>query len=397
MIPGNGYRLANDVLLEISLHLVQPYVYTTLAGSVTAGSNTVTVGSLGVPTNACYLGAQLLVVDAVNGNEVITLTGFNTAGPTITATFALPHPSGTVVSGATWPLQQATDPIFTQAEMLMYLSRAQNEILSRLPVVYSRSSGSVAMNSLLQSSPSNMIEMERVSLSSISFTGATLVRDGNGTVMCAFGYQTTLVAGDMITVYQSSDSSFLGCFLILTSTGTGGGGFGTGGFGTGGFGGGGSGFTVTWSQDGAAASSNTASLAIFNRLYEQTQQEVVMQERTFRNDYFPAPTGWYEDRVGNYKWGVNVKPQGTFPINLIYSIRDNDVLTLADGFVAPDIIVPYIKYKAMEYIYSKDGLWASPSLASYCKMRVDRGILIVRRFFEGEQMGIGEPQQMATR
>ena len=75
-------------------------------------------------------------------------------------------------------------------------------------------------------------------------------------------------------------------------------------------------------------------------------------------------------------------------MQLLYSIRDTDTLTLADGFVVVDAMIPYVKYKALEYFYSKDGVWASPKMAAYCKSRFDRGIKIVQRFFEGEQMGL---------
>jgi len=275
--------------------------------------------------------------------------------------------------------------------MLSYLSRAQNEVLSKLPLIYVRSQATALMNTIFQTSPSNMIEMERVSLSQMSLTGASLSRDGLGNVTAGFTYNPGLVVGQTFTVYQSTDASFLGCFFVTSISSTpGGGGFGEGGFGEGGFGGGGSSplWQVTWLQDGASGSS-TGSLAYYQRLYEQTQEEVTMQERGWRNDFSLPPTGWFEDRVGNYKWGLNAKPNGTFPMNLLYSIRDVDSLTLADGFVLPDCFVYICKYATLSYIFSKDGLWASPQLAKYCKSRVDRGILIVRRFFEGEQMGVG--------
>ena len=368
MIPGNGFRLANDVLLEISLHLAQPILYTTTLTPVTAFTpQTFTVASLGIPTNACYVGAQLLVVDSVNGNEVIALTAVNTSTSQLMAGFAYPHPAGTVICGATWPLQQATDPVFTQVEGLSYLSRAQNEFLSQCPVVYTQSSQQATIGVIFQSSPSEMIEMERVSFSTQSLSGASLSRDGAGNVTATFTYPHGLVQNQTFTVYQSTDTSFLGAFQVASVT---------------------SPEVVVWLQDGAAATSSSASLGIFNRLYEITQEEQTMQERTWRNDFFIPPTGWFEDRAGNYQWGLNAAPQGNFPMNLWWSTRDTDTLSLLDGFVVPDCMVPYVKYKAMEYFYSKDGVLNSPKMASYSKMRFDRGVMITNRFFQGEQMGL---------
>lgn len=362
MIPGNGYRLANDVLIECSLHLVQPIVYATLSNPVTVGPNVFALSSFGIPTYAVYVGAQLLVTDATNGNEVITLTAVSSS--TVSASFVYAHAAGVVVSGATWPLQQATDPIYTQAEFLSYLSRAQNEILSQLPVVYSQSPATAVFGQIFQSSPANMVEMERVSLSTQSLTMVALTRNGTGTVTAVFPYNHGMTQGQTFTVYASSpDTSFLGAFSVASVVSL---------------------TTITYIQYGSASSA-TASFALFNRLYEITQEEQTMQERTWRNDTFIPPTSWFEDRAGNYKWGLNAKPQSNFPINLTYSIRDNDTLTLADGFVLPDCLVYLAKWKALEYACSKDGIWASPQRAGYCKMRVDRGIAIVQRFFEGEQ------------
>ena len=109
------------MLFEISLHTCQPAVYQALTSPVTAGSGvTATVGS----TYAMYPGALLVVeipgaalIEVVAVIAVVNATQF-------TANFVNSHASGVAVWGATFPTQQATDPIFTQAEMLGYLSRA---------------------------------------------------------------------------------------------------------------------------------------------------------------------------------------------------------------------------------------------------------------------------------
>jgi hypothetical protein len=147
---------------------------------------------------------------------------------------------------------------------------------------------------------------------------------------------------------------------------------------------------VTWLQDGSAGTSASASLGMFNRLYEQTQEENTMFDRTWRNDNSYPPSGWFEDRSGNYGWGLNSLPQGTFPMNLTYSMRGPDTLGLLDSFVVPDVCLYIVKYKTLEFALSTEGVFYSPQRAEYCKQRFDRGVMIVRRFFEGNEMGLSK-------
>ncbi len=375
-----GLRLVADVLQEISFHLVEPVVYTQIVSVSTSGGfgeggfgeggfgggagTLIEVGS----TNAMYVGALIVVGWQASDAEVVTVIAVVDATH-FTASLVNLHSAGETVLGPTFPLQQATDPVFTQAEMLGYLARAQNEFLSQCPVVYAQSSSATVYGQYMQTAPANMIEMERVSLSQMALTLAVLARDGAGTVTATFPYPHGLSAKQAFTVYQSADLSFLGAFSVATVT---------------------SPTVVTWLQDGTAASSSSASLGLFNRLYEQTQEENTMFERTWRNDFSYPPSGWFEDRSGNYGWGLNSPPQGNFPMNLIYSTRGPDALGLLDGFVVPDVCLPYVKYVCLSYALSKDGVFASPQRAAYCKQRFDRGVMIVRRFFEGSEMGLSK-------
>lgn len=361
-----GYRLACDVLMECSYHLVEPVLYTTLTAPVTAGSSvTVSIASMGTPVNALYPGALVVLGWQQTDVEVVTVLTVGTNS--FTADVVNSHASGETVISPSFPLQATTDPIFTQAEMLGYLARAQNEFLSQCPVVYATSSATATLGQYLQTAPSTMIEMERVSLSQVALAGASLSRDGSGTVTATFGYPHGLTQKQTFTVYQSTDTSFLGAFAVATVV---------------------SPTVVTWLQDGTAATSASASLGVFKRLYEQTQEENTMFDRTWRTDYTPVPTGWFEDRSGNYGWGLNSLPGGTFPMNLLYSTRGPDTLNLLSAFIIPDTLLYIAKYKCMEMAWSKDGVFASPARAAYCKQRFDRGVAIVNRFFSGSELGL---------
>jgi hypothetical protein len=375
-----GLRLVADVLQEISFHLVEPVVYTQIVSVLTSSGfgeggfgeggfgggagSLIEVGS----TNAMYPGALIVVGWQASDAEVATVTEVVDSTHFV-ATLTNLHASGETVLGPTFPLQQPTDPVFTQAEMLGYLARAQNEFLSQCPIVYAQASASTIFGQYLQSAPDNMIEMERVSLSQMALTSVSLSRDGTGTVTANFPYQHGLTQSQTFTVYQSVDTSFLGAFAVATIV---------------------SDTVVTWLQDGTSATSSSASLGLFNRLYEQTQEENTMFDRTWRNDFTPVPTGFFEDRSGNYGWGLNSVPGGNFPMNLTYSTRGPDTLGLLDSFVIPDTLLYLCKYKAMEFAFSKDGVMASPQRSAYCKQRFDRGVLIVRRFFEGNEMGLSK-------
>jgi len=361
-----GLRLAADVLMEVSYHVVEPVLLTTLTSNVTAGSGaTVSIASMGTPTNALYVGALVVLGWQASDVEIVTVISVGTNS--FTANVANNHTSGETVLSPTFPLQQATDPIFTQAEMLGYLARAQNEFLSQCPVVYAMATGQTTYGQYLQSAPTNMIEMERVSLSQMSLTGVSLSRNGTGTVTATFGYPHGLVQNQTFTIYQSVDTSFLGAFAVATVT---------------------SPTVVTWLQDGTAGTSASASLGLFKRLYEQTQEENTMFDRTWRNDFTPVPTGWFEDRSGNYGWGLNSAPGGNFPMNLIYSTRGPGVLNLLSSFVVPDICVYIMKNLVLSYAWGKDGVFSSPLRSQWCKQRFDRGVAIVSRFFEGNELAL---------
>src|ERR1039458_1552178 len=105
-IPGFGFRNVNSLLMEISLHVVEPILLTTLSAPVAApGLQTVLVGSVLDPQNselAIYAGAQV-VVDAGASAEIVTITAFAFSPASITAVFANTHANGASLMGAAFP------------------------------------------------------------------------------------------------------------------------------------------------------------------------------------------------------------------------------------------------------------------------------------------------------
>jgi hypothetical protein len=130
IFAGVGYLLANDVLTDCSYALIEPPVNTTVpGGGIAAGAQTVDVFDL-----AMYVGAQILVGVLGGDLEVVTITAV-VPGTSFSAVFVNAHVAGEPIVGATFPVQQSSDPFFTQAEMLAYLANAVNDFLSACPLV----------------------------------------------------------------------------------------------------------------------------------------------------------------------------------------------------------------------------------------------------------------------
>lgn len=128
---GVGFLIVNDILTDVAYALFQPSVKTTVpVGGIAIGVQTVNAFD-----PAMYVGAQV-VVGLTNGNaEVVTITAIN-PGVSFSATFTTVHGTGEPIRGATFPIRQTTDPLFTQAEMLQYISTAMNDFLVDCPIVY---------------------------------------------------------------------------------------------------------------------------------------------------------------------------------------------------------------------------------------------------------------------
>jgi hypothetical protein len=153
-------EIANTILTDVSLALLERAVSTTLTANVSAGSNTVNVGS----TASMYVGAKLIVGSGVT-REVITLTAVGVSS--ITATFAFGHSSGEVVYGTTFPSGQTDHPLFTQAELLAYLTEVQNEFLLAVRPLYTTENLSLLSGNRFVNKPATAIRIERIAINNM--------------------------------------------------------------------------------------------------------------------------------------------------------------------------------------------------------------------------------------
>ena len=118
-------------------------------------------------------------------------------------------------------------------------------------------------------------------------------------------------------------------------------------------------------------------------MYEVSQNQLSMANPQWMADTSQPPTKWYEDRTGVYQWGVAPLPLGGYNVNLVTSIRDSDVLALTDHFVIIDPMLYAVKYKTLQYLWSKNGEQANPTMAAWAGARFDRCVMIFDRYLRG--------------
>jgi len=355
-IPGNGSRTANSVLIEISCHLVCPFVTRNLGILVAPGVHTISG-----PTDAMYNGA-LLVCDTGSSAEVIAIS--NVTANSFTATFTKSHFSNAPLLTATFPLQAETDPVFTQSEMLGYLSRAQNEFLERVPCIMAIFEQAAVPGVIPQVLPSLAIELNRVAASNKALPIVSLARSGN-VVTAVFVDPHGLSAKQTFLVKDAGDPTFDGAFAVTTVVGP---------------------KSITYNQVAPNASTTGGTLQYLVRLYEVTQQELTMANRQWRQT--PGfPTSFFEDRSGVYGWGLGALPAFGIPLELLCSIRDTDTLGLLDHFLVPDVAIHGVKYLALAYAFSKDSVFADSQRAAYCQQRFERVVLALERFIDNMMGG----------
>jgi len=155
-VPGSGYLIANDILTDISYVLVEPVVNTTLGTPVVAPG----VATIFPPTTVSMYPGAMVIVGTGTKQEVVTISAVTPT--TITATFAFTHPGTDLVVGATFPVCQTIDPFYSQAEMLNYLSNAENDYLVRVPMILNVVTQNFTPTQKIQSVPSDTLQIERV-------------------------------------------------------------------------------------------------------------------------------------------------------------------------------------------------------------------------------------------
>ncbi len=88
------------------------------------------------------------------------------------------------------------------------------------------------------------------------------------------------------------------------------------------------------------------------------------------------PLVYYRDKIGLNQVGVWPVQSNQTPLQVIYQQRSAQFLHMADGFNIPDVFIPTIKAKVLNYAYSKDGEMSSPGLAKWWDEQYEAGVRI---------------------
>ena len=387
---GIGYRTACDVLMEVSFHLLQPTVFTQIVSIATSGGGGYGAGGYGAggygggtgytiqvqSTNAMYAGALVVVGWNLPTAEVAIVASV-IDGTHFTTTLVNNHLAGESIIGPTFPIQESTDPIFTQDEMLGYLARAQNEFLTSVPCYYQRFFQDVNMGGIYQDTPSTAVLIDRIAASSLNLPITSLSRVSNVVTLVSevphglTRYSTFAVSNSNANPPPAiSDQGFLGgAFSVISVPDP---------------------ATVTYFQIGPDVLATGGVMTSMLRLYETTQQELTMQDRYWQSNYTAPLRTWFEDRTGLYKWGVGGQPSTTFPVELLCAVRDTDTLALLDQFLVPDMCLHAVKYLTLAYAWSKDGVQQQPAMADFAMRRYTQIVLATQRYIAQMKMETGQ-------
>jgi hypothetical protein len=379
-----GQRQVVDLAAEVGMHLLEPYFLQTLASSVSSGSNRIVTLNAASPqpaTSFLYPGA--LVVIGWHGTTAEVVTAIQVTGDdTFTATLAGAHSAGEQVFSATFPTQQPTDPIFTQSEIISYIAQAQNEFLTKVPLIFELFSDlPLLLGQTYQTLPATTIELERVAVqsnpASTTFAISSIARSsGTVTAVLASSVNTDSWTPSLpIQVSDVTDSSYNSTnnstFLLATVSADG--------------------LTLTWLQAGADSTSSGGQVSrpILTRLYESSQEQLSLNQPWWQSQGGTPPTQWFEDRTGVYGWGVAPPPQGNYWVELLTSVRAGETLTLLDYFLVPDAAAYAIKWRVLAYAWSKTGVQRSPLMEKFAKGKFDFYCLLWDRFLRNSIMKTG--------
>lgn len=366
--------IANDVLNAVCYRaLIEPVVNTTLGTAVVSPGDAI----ITPPTIANIYDGSLLIVGSGGTQEVVT--AFNVTGTTFEAGFIFEHATTDPLYAATFPTGQPADVLFTQAEMLSYLSDALLDFTLKTWPVYNIVTSQFNTGVRAYSAPADAIRIERISHQNSPRINTTL-----GTSVTASPVAQTVTPGSMAGIVK-------GTSLLVG---------------------------VAGSREIIVAGNTTATTfqAIFTQAHSSSDPlvdsatqiyrlwDVSVSDLDFNDPNWQSASGrprmYYEDELNVGQFAIYPNPAAIFPSNIWYSQRPPVALTLTSTLLIPDPLVYIPYYGMLARIFRKDGEMRDPQREQYCQRRYDVGVEIVTRFLEGmgvmEMPGPVEGQQGAT-
>jgi hypothetical protein len=300
----------------------------------------------------------------MDGNNTEVITVISVISPTqFTANTLYPHPAGVLVEGAPFPSQAQTDPLLTQNEVLGYIARAQNDLLVECPCIMQLFQQNILPGAIYNSVPPTSIELNRLASSAPVIAITSLTRTSNVVTAISISPHGYIPNQPFSILTSPADPTFIGAFAVATIISP-------------------TEFTYTQYAANATTSVLGITAGLWTRAYEVSQEELSCQNPSWRSSHITSIKSFYEDRTGLYGFGVSGIPAIGFPIELLCAVRDTDTLALTDHFLCPDIALHYLKYRALSYVWSKDGEMRDPVRQRYADDRYARGIKTLRRWME---------------
>jgi hypothetical protein len=394
-----GLILPINTMIEISYALIEDVVNTQVnpgGAAITPGLNTVTPGSM----LAIYAGAQLV---CGAGTDIEVISVISVTASTFTADFANAHPANDPLVGATFPSgQNDSIPLFTQSEMLTYLTEAQNSFLLAVQPIYTIATQALAMGRFIYPQPSDAIRMERVSIAEANPILPVILLDSTGQAWEVNVDNTgrlfnSKVAGTAPTFILINGASTTNTYQVGVEPG--------GQFGP---------PVVTVPQGvpptllvspngsvyqlqvGDAAipvflltspsSASVAGYASSVELWDETETSLDWLDTNWMSQTGqPNPSYWFQDKVGVGNFGVGPPPQVGSTARIFYSQRgpENPGLGLLTPYLVPDVMVPALKWRVLALALSKDGEQRNVELSKWAEQWYQMWCLIARKYLQG--------------
>lgn len=350
--------VANDILTFASIRaLVEPVVNTTLGTVVSPGINTVIPLSMA----GIYQGAQLIVGTGADV-EIVVVT--SVTATTFTANFAFSHLSTDPVYAATFATGQPDNILFTQTEMLSYLSEAMDDFTLKTRPMYNIAAAGFTAGVRAYQAPNDALRIERISRVDYGQLGTIIPAPGTYTVFPASLKGISNGSNVLVGITGTNFEVVVASNVTSTS------------------------FDATF-VDTHAASDPIYPAGIL-RLWDVSVSDLDRQIPGWQGQQ-GTPKMYYEDQLNVGQYGVYKLPGVSFPSNVWYSQRNTQIfgsLGLLAPMLIPDPLVYIPYYGMLARVFRKDGEMRDPQREQYCQRRYDVGVEIVTRLLEGISVGV---------
>jgi hypothetical protein len=393
-----GVLLPINLLMDVSYSLIEDVVNTKVnpsGGAVASGIQTVTPGSM----LAIYAGAQLV---CGTGSDIEVIDVLSVTSSTFSADFANAHAPTDPLIGATFPSGQGDSiPLWTQSEMLQYLSEAQNSFLLAVQPIYTIGTQPLTMGRFIYPQPSDAIRMERVSIAELNAIQPVVLLDSTGQAWqiivsndgtslgaekVAGSAPTFILLGDtqstniwevgvettgQLAVLAQAVPQSVPLTLLVSANGTV--------------------YSLQVATSGTTqdlvttlSSASAAGYASSVELWDETETSLDWLETNWQSQTGQSnPSYWFQDKVGVGNFGVGPPPQVGSTARIFYSQRGSPSLGFLTPYLLPDVMTPALRWRVLSLALSKDGEQRNVELSRWAAQWFDMWCIVARKYLAG--------------